>query len=196
VIGDAGVGKSCIMRYFIERKFRKALNHTVGVEFGSKVLTLGSKQVKLQIWDTAGQERFRTVTRAYYRGAVGCLLVYDITSRASYDHLTTWLDDVRHLAVPGIQIVLVGNKSDMNKMREVPFFEASHFAMNHGLFFLETSAATGEGVDEAFLKCTSAIVQKIEAGEIVLDQRAAATSASITDRLEKPEPDAGAGCKC
>uniref|UniRef100_A0A8C3UR35 RAB4B protein n=1 Tax=Catharus ustulatus TaxID=91951 RepID=A0A8C3UR35_CATUS len=82
VIGSAGTGKSCLLHHFIESKFKQDSNHTIGVEFGSKVVNVGGKTVKLQIWDTAGQERFRSVTRSYYRGAAGALLVYDITSRA------------------------------------------------------------------------------------------------------------------
>uniref|UniRef100_A0A674P182 RAB4B, member RAS oncogene family n=1 Tax=Takifugu rubripes TaxID=31033 RepID=A0A674P182_TAKRU len=79
VIGSAGTGKSCLLHQFIENKFKQDSNHTIGVEFGSRVVNVGGKTVKLQIWDTAGQERFRSVTRSYYRGAAGALLVYDIT---------------------------------------------------------------------------------------------------------------------
>ena len=79
IIGDSGTGKSCLLRYFLEKKFKKQMAHTVGVEFGSKIITVAKKKVKLQIWDTAGQERFRSVTRSYYRGGLGCLLVYDVT---------------------------------------------------------------------------------------------------------------------
>ncbi|KAG0434097.1 hypothetical protein HPB47_019354, partial [Ixodes persulcatus] len=91
VIGSAGTGKSCLLHQFIENKFKAESNHTIGVEFGSKVVNVGGRSVKLQIWDTAGQERFRSVTRSYYRGAAGALLVYDITSRETYNALTNWL---------------------------------------------------------------------------------------------------------
>ena len=98
---------------------------TIGVEFGSKIVPVGGKTVKLQIWDTAGQERFRSVTRSYYRGAAGALLVYDITSRESFNSLKNWLTDARNLASPAIVILLVGNKKDLEEEREVDFLEAS-----------------------------------------------------------------------
>ncbi|NXM81314.1 RAB4B protein, partial [Oenanthe oenanthe] len=106
-------------------------NHTIGVEFGSKVVNVGGKTVKLQIWDTAGQERFRSVTRSYYRGAAGALLVYDITSRETYNALAQWLTDARTLASPNIVIILCGNKKDLEGEREVTFLEASRFAQEN-----------------------------------------------------------------
>uniref|UniRef100_A0A8V5GQZ8 Ras-related protein Rab-4 n=1 Tax=Melopsittacus undulatus TaxID=13146 RepID=A0A8V5GQZ8_MELUD len=148
VIGSAGTGKSCLLHQFIENKFKQDSNHTIGVEFGSKVVNVGGKTVKLQIWDTAGQERFRSVTRSYYRGAAGALLVYDITSRETYNALTNWLTDARTLASPNIVIILCGNKKDLDAEREVTFLEASRFAQENELMFLETSALTGENVEE------------------------------------------------
>ncbi|KAG3257897.1 hypothetical protein H1C71_027639 [Ictidomys tridecemlineatus] len=125
VIGNAGTGKSCLLHQFIEKKFKDDSNHTIGVEFGSKIINVGGKYVKLQIWDTAGQERFRSVTRSYYRGAAGALLVYDITSRETYNALTNWLTDARMLASQSIVILLCGNKKDLDTDREVTFLEAS-----------------------------------------------------------------------
>jgi Ras-related protein Rab-4B len=170
VIGNAGVGKSCILHQFIEQKFKKDSNHTIGVEFGSRIIQVGSKNVKLQIWDTAGQERFKAVTRSYYRGAAGALLVYDISNRESYNSLTNWLTDARTLASPNICIVLVGNKKDLEQEREVTFMEASRFAQENELSFLETSALTGENVEEVFLKCARSILTKIDAGELDPDR--------------------------
>ncbi|XP_078102281.1 ras-related protein Rab-4B isoform X2 [Sander vitreus] len=141
-------------------------NHTIGVEFGSRVVNVGGKTVKLQIWDTAGQERFRSVTRSYYRGAAGALLVYDITSRETYNALTNWLTDARTLASPNIVIILCGNKKDLEADREVTFLEASRFAQENELIFLETSALTGENVEEGFLKCARIILNKIDSGEL------------------------------
>jgi len=117
------------------------------VEFGSKIVQVAGKSVKLQIWDTAGQERYRSVTKSYYRGAVGCLLVYDITSRDTYNHVGSWLNDAKSLARPDMSVVVVGNKSDLKSDREVTLLEASRFAQEHELGFLETSAVTGECVD-------------------------------------------------
>lgn len=170
VIGSAGTGKSCILHQFIEGKFKQDSSHTIGVEFGSKVVNVGGKSVKLQIWDTAGQERFRSVTRSYYRGAAGALLVYDISSRETYNSLTNWLTDARTLASPNIVIILIGNKKDLDNDREVTFLEASRFAQENELMFLETSALTGENVEEAFLKCSRTILSKIETGELDPDR--------------------------
>uniref|UniRef100_A0A7S4PAY2 Ras-related protein Rab-4 n=1 Tax=Paramoeba aestuarina TaxID=180227 RepID=A0A7S4PAY2_9EUKA len=167
VIGDASVGKSCLLHSFLEEKFKKNSSHTIGVEFGSKVLDVSGKNVKLQIWDTAGQERFRSVTRSYYRGAAGALLVYDITRRDSYNHCSSWLADARSLANPDIVIILVGNKSDLDGEREVTFLEASRFAQENDMIFFETSALTGDSVQEVFGKCARQILSKIESG--VLD---------------------------
>ncbi|GLH12846.1 hypothetical protein R5R35_006409 [Gryllus longicercus] len=166
VIGSAGSGKSCLLHQFIESKFKDESSHTIGVEFGSKIVNVGGKSVKLQIWDTAGQERFRSVTRSYYRGAAGALLVYDITNRESFNALANWLSDARTLASPNIVILLVGNKRDLEDDREVTFLEASRFAQENELMFLETSAKTGENVEEAFLKCSKTILAKIETGEL------------------------------
>ncbi|XP_050175623.1 ras-related protein Rab-4B isoform X1 [Myiozetetes cayanensis] len=166
VIGSAGTGKSCLLHHFIESKFKQDSNHTIGVEFGSRVVSVGGRTVKLQIWDTAGQERFRSVTRSYYRGAAGALLVYDITSRETYNSLSHWLSDARTLASPNIVIVLCGNKRDLEPDREVTFLEASRFAQENELMFLETSALSGENVEEAFLKCARTILGRIDAGEL------------------------------
>ncbi|XP_035777324.1 ras-related protein Rab-4B-like [Anopheles albimanus] len=166
IIGRAGSGKSCLLHQFIDSKFKEDSSHTIGVEFGSRIVNVGGKSIKLQIWDTAGQERFRSVTRSYYRGAAGALLVYDTTSRDSFNVLWNWLNDARTLASQNICILLVGNKKDLEEEREVTFLEASNFAQENELIFLETSAKTGENVEEAFLKCSKTILAKIETGEL------------------------------
>ncbi|XP_063692568.1 ras-related protein Rab-4B-like [Bolinopsis microptera] len=169
IIGSAGVGKSCILHHFIENKFKSDSSHTIGVEFGSKIVQVRGKRAKLQIWDTAGQERFRSVTRSYYRGAAGALLVYDITSRDSFNALTDWLTDARTLASPNIVIILVGNKKDLED-REVTFLEASTFAQENDLIFLEGSALTGDNIEDTFLQCASSILSKIETSELDPDK--------------------------
>jgi len=170
IIGNAGVGKSCLLHQFIENKFKSDTTHTIGVEFGSKVIRVGGKSVKLQIWDTAGQERFRSVTRSYYRGAAGALLVYDVTSRDSYNALTQWLNDAKTLASQHIVVILVGNKKDQEADREVALLEASRFAQENEMMFMETSAMTGENVEETFLRCARNILSKIESGELDPDR--------------------------
>jgi Ras-related protein Rab-4B len=166
IIGSASTGKSCILHRFLENSFKNDSTHTIGAEFGSKVLSIGSRNIKLQIWDTAGQERFRSVTRSYYRGASGALLVYDITNRESYNAVTNWLTDVRTLASPNIVIVLCGNKKDLEDQRQVTFLEASRYAQEHDLLFLETSAFTSENIPESFHQCARIILNKIDSGSI------------------------------
>eukprot|EP01100_Stratorugosa_tubuloviscum_P008022 TRINITY_DN332_c0_g2_i2.p1 TRINITY_DN332_c0_g2~~TRINITY_DN332_c0_g2_i2.p1 ORF type:complete len:216 (-),score=101.95 TRINITY_DN332_c0_g2_i2:265-912(-) len=166
IIGDMGVGKSCLLHQFTENKFIPDSPHTIGVEFGTRIVEVKSKKIKLQIWDTAGQERFRAVTRSYYRGAAGALLVYDITRRATYNHLTSWLTDARNLTNPNTVIMLIGNKKDMSGQRDVTYEEASAFAEENGLIFLETSAKTGENVEEAFLKTASLIFNNVQDGRL------------------------------
>eukprot|EP00002_Diphylleia_rotans_P025429 TRINITY_DN5024_c0_g1_i3.p1 TRINITY_DN5024_c0_g1~~TRINITY_DN5024_c0_g1_i3.p1 ORF type:complete len:153 (-),score=29.17 TRINITY_DN5024_c0_g1_i3:763-1221(-) len=141
IIGDMGVGKSCLLRQFTEKRFVSDVPHTIGVEFGTRLCQVNSKQVKLQIWDTAGQERFRAVTRSYYRGAAGALMIYDCTRRATYTHITSWLTDARNLTNPNTVIMMIGNKTDLPN-REVSFEEAQKFADENGLLFMETSAKT------------------------------------------------------
>jgi Ras-related protein Rab-4B len=167
LIGDSGTGKSCLLHQFVDGKFRKGpAKHTIGVEFGSRAVTIGGKKIKLQIWDTAGQERFRSVTRSYYRGAAGALIVYDLTSRETFEHLKNWCNDSRLLASKDISIMLIGNKCDLKGDRIVTFLEASRFAQEQDCMFLETSALTGENVDEVFLKCARTVLSRIESGLI------------------------------
>mmetsp|Transcript_29199 Transcript_29199/g.81680 ORF Transcript_29199/g.81680 Transcript_29199/m.81680 type:complete len:232 (-) Transcript_29199:324-1019(-) len=132
IIGDMGVGKSCLLHNFTEGKFVPDSPHTIGVEFGTRIIEVQGKKIKLQIWDTAGQERFRAVTRSYYRGAAGALLVYDISRRATFNHLTSWLTDARNLTTPNTIIMLIGNKADLDDQRDVTFEEAQAFADENG----------------------------------------------------------------
>ena len=105
-----GVGKSCLLLQFTDKRFQPVHDLTIGVEFGARMINIEGKQIKLQIWDTAGQEAFRSITRSYYRGAAGALLVYDITRRDTFNHLTTWLEDARQHSNSNMVIMLIGNK--------------------------------------------------------------------------------------
>merc|ERR1712072_1317042 len=149
IIGDTGVGKSCLLLQFTDRRFQPVHDLTIGVEFGARMINIEGKQIKLQIWDTAGQEAFRSITRSYYRGASGALLVYDISRRDTFAHLTRWLEEARQNANANMVIMLIGNKCDMEH-REVSFEEGAEFAREHGLIFRETSAKTAQNVEEAF----------------------------------------------
>ncbi|RMX51276.1 hypothetical protein pdam_00004645 [Pocillopora damicornis] len=164
IIGDTGVGKSCLLLQFTDKRFQPVHDLTIGVEFGARMITIDGKQIKLQIWDTAGQESFRSITRSYYRGAAGALLVYDITRRDTFNHLTTWLEDARQHSSSNMVIMLIGNKSDLEARRDVRKEEGEAFAREHGLIFMETSAKTAANVEEAFINTAKEIYQKIQEG--------------------------------
>ncbi|XP_022739326.1 ras-related protein Rab11A [Durio zibethinus] len=151
LIGDSAVGKSQILARFARNEFSLDSKATIGVEFQTRTLVIEHKSVKAQIWDTAGQERYRAVTSAYYRGAVGAMLVYDITKRQTFDHIPRWLEELRGHADKNIVIILIGNKSDLENQRAVPTEDAKEFAQKEGLFFLETSALEATNVEAAFL---------------------------------------------
>ncbi|KAH0711437.1 hypothetical protein KY289_007396 [Solanum tuberosum] len=151
LIGDSAVGKSQILARFARNEFSLDSKATIGVEFQTRTLVIQHKSVKAQIWDTAGQERYRAVTSAYYRGAVGALLVYDITKRQTFDHIPRWLEELRAHADKNIVIMLIGNKTDLEDQRAVPTEDAKEFAQKEGLFFLETSAMEATNVEDAFL---------------------------------------------
>jgi len=164
IIGDTGVGKSCLLLQFTDKRFQPVHDLTIGVEFGARMITIDQRQIKLQIWDTAGQESFRSITRSYYRGAAGALLVYDITRRETFNHLTRWLEEARQNANQSMVIMLIGNKSDLDHRRQVSTEEGEKFAKDHGLIFLETSAKTAANVEEAFIHTAQKIYENINAG--------------------------------
>jgi Ras-related protein Rab-2A len=161
-----GVGKSCLLLQFTDKRFQPVHDLTIGVEFGARMVTVKDTPVKLQIWDTAGQESFRSITRSYYRGAAGALLVYDITRRDTFQHLGRWLEEAQQHAQPNMVILLIGNKNDLEHRRAVSTEEGRAFADANGLLFMETSAKTAYNVEQAFLSTAEHIHGKIESGEI------------------------------
>ncbi|KAG9286757.1 hypothetical protein G9A89_012307 [Geosiphon pyriformis] len=158
------IRQSCLLLQSTDKRFQPAHDLTIGVEFGARFVNVEGKQIKLQIWDTAGQESFRSITRSYYRGAAGALLVYDITRRDTFDHLLTWLEDARQHSNSNTTIMLIGNKSDLELKRAVSFEEGEAFARQHGLLFMETSAKTAANVEEAFVTTAKDIYEKIKQG--------------------------------
>lgn len=150
LIGDSAVGKSNLLARFARNEFYPNSKSTIGVEFQSQKMEINGKEVKAQIWDTAGQERFRAVTSAYYRGAVGALLVYDISRRQTFGSIGRWLNELHAHSDMNVVTILVGNKSDLKDAREVTTAEGKDLAEAQGLFFIETSALDCSNVSAAF----------------------------------------------
>ncbi|KAI9816356.1 MAG: hypothetical protein M1832_005113 [Thelocarpon impressellum] len=240
-IGDSGTGKSSLTIRLCEGRFSSAHDVTIGVEFGSRIVPVGppanaldeaappaapaspapseaqarsaaQKHMKLSLWDTAGQETYKSVTRSYFRGASGALLVYDISRRDTFAHVQDWLADLRAIAEPDIVVVLVGNKCDLTSSpsssaedakRQVSTAEAEAWCAANGvLAHVETSAKSGAGVERAFLAVAQRIWQNIEAGRYDLNDRRSgvkgagggANAGARAVRLNDAARRGGAGC--
>ena len=161
IVGDMAVGKSCLLLQFTDHKFRHQHELTIGVEFGGKTIEVKNKNVKIQIWDTAGQEAFQAITRTYYKGAIGALLVYDITRRDTFEHINKWLNEVKLNGSKDICCILIGNKNDLEDQRQVKLEEGEELAKKNNLLFLETSAKTAYNVEDAFVKSAEQILDNI-----------------------------------
>jgi len=200
LIGDSGVGKSNLLSRFTRNEFNLETKSTIGVEFATRSIQTEGKTIKAQIWDTAGQERYRAITSAYYRGAVGALLVYDISKHATFKNVERWLQELRENADRNIVIMLVGNKSDLRHLREVPTEEAKEFAEKNKLSFIETSALDSSNVELAFQNILTEIYHIMSRPAPAID--------GVDDDVDKPgqgdridlSPELGtskdAGCKC
>ena len=164
IIGDAAVGKSNLLLRFAQNDFKSEYQLTIGVEFGAKNIEINNKKYRLQIWDTAGQENYRSITRAYYKNSVCAVLVYDITNRDSFEHISSWIEDCLSQSPKTVFMVLVGNKSDLNEQRKVSTEEGQQMARNNNLIFFETSANSGENVDKIFEESAKEINNKINEG--------------------------------
>ena len=159
-IGESGVGKTCVLRRFVENKFLKNHLATIGIDFKTKTLTINDQEIKLKIWDTAGQERFRNITTQYYKGADGIVLVYDVTDDASYEKIRDWMDQIlSNTQRDEIGLVLLGNKCDMEP-RIITEEQGNQLADELKISYFETSALTGQGIKEAFEQLTRDIMKR------------------------------------
>ncbi|EME26487.1 GTP-binding protein YPTC1 [Galdieria sulphuraria] len=161
LIGDSGVGKSCLLLRFADDTYNESYISTIGVDFKIRTIELDGKTVKLQIWDTAGQERFRTITSSYYRGAHGIIIVYDVTDQESFNNVKTWLHEIDRYANESVNKLLVGNKNDLTTKKVVDTATAKEFADSLGIKFLETSAKTSENVEQAFITMAQEIKERM-----------------------------------
>ncbi|BBN06953.1 intraflagellar transport protein 43 [Marchantia polymorpha subsp. ruderalis] len=166
IVGDSGVGKACIMMHFIERRFQGSQDPNVGIEFGTLSVTRKDKLIKLQIWNSARQAALPSVHKSHYKGAAGVVLVYDITRRETFNHLSKWLEDARKHGSSSMTLIVLGNKCDMSHKRAVSFEEGEQFCKDNGLAFFEGSAKTAQNIEEAFVSTALKISQ-------IMDENAA-----------------------
>ncbi|CAL9044197.1 ras-related protein RABA1f-like [Musa acuminata AAA Group] len=161
LIGDSGVGKSNLLSRFTRDEFSLESKSTIGVEFATRSIRVEDKVIKAQIWDTAGQERYRAITSAYYRGAVGALVVYDITRHVTFENIERWLKELRDHTDTNIAIMLVGNKADLRHLRAVSIDDAKDFSERENTFFMETSALESTNVEDAFTEVLTQIYRVV-----------------------------------
>jgi len=162
LIGDSGVGKTCVLFRFSDDAFNSTFIATIGIDFKIRTIELDDKKIKLQIWDTAGQERFRTITTAYYRGAMGILLVYDITNLKSFENIKTWIRNIEQHASDDVEKMILGNKCDMKDKRVVTHEQGEQLGKEYNVPFMETSAKADINVTEAFTAIARAIKKKLD----------------------------------
>ncbi|KAF8395288.1 hypothetical protein HHK36_019231 [Tetracentron sinense] len=193
LIGDSGkslvtssfrVGKSCLLLRFSDDSFTTSFITTIGIDFKIRTIELDGKRIKLQIWDTAGQERFRTITTAYYRGAMGILLVYDVTDESSFNNIRNWIRNIEQHASDNVNKILVGNKADMDESkRAVPTSRGQALADEYGIKFFETSAKTNFNVEQVFFSIARDIRQRLAESDSKAEPQ--------TIRISKQDPATG-----
>jgi Ras-related protein Rab-1A len=170
LIGDSGVGKSCLLLRFADDTYTESYISTIGVDFKIRTIEINGKSIKLQIWDTAGQERFRTITSSYYRGAHGIIVVYDVTDQASFSNVKQWLQEIDRYACENVNKLLVGNKCDLTTKKVVDYNTAKEFADGLGIPFLETSAKNSTNVEDAFITMATEIQKRVASSGTASDK--------------------------
>ncbi|KAF8388858.1 hypothetical protein HHK36_025538 [Tetracentron sinense] len=171
LIGDSGVGKSCLLLRFADDSYLDSYISTIGVDFKIRTVEQDGKTMKLQIWDTAGQERFRTITSSYYRGAHGIIVVYDVTDQESFNNVKQWLSEIDRYASENVNKLLVGNKCDLTSNKVVSYETAKAFADEIGIPFLETSAKNATNVEQAFMTMAAEIKNRLYTNQYTSNSR-------------------------
>uniref|UniRef100_A0A183BLX5 Ras-related protein Rab-26 n=1 Tax=Globodera pallida TaxID=36090 RepID=A0A183BLX5_GLOPA len=185
LLGDSCTGKTCLLIRFKDNTFmNNNFISTVGIDFRNKLVDLDRCKVKLQIWDTAGQERFRSLTASYYRDADALLLVYDVTKRSSFDNIRDWLAQVKEYAKESVQLILVGNKTDLASERKVRPEEGRQLAQAYNIGFMETSAKSGHNVHEVFLELSRRLVRTTAQRPAAENGRGASDALKLIDERE------------
>ena len=160
LIGDLGVGKSCVILRYVEGDFPGNIMSSIGVDFKTKQIDLDDRLIKLQIWDTAGHEKFRTITTSYYKSAHAIIILYDITQKASFDHIRNWLTEIDKFGKQGVLKVIVGNKLDMENNRKITKEAAENLALKYGIKLWEVSAKDNTNIEEMFLDTIKTLLEK------------------------------------
>jgi len=184
LIGDSGVGKSCLLLRFADDTYTESHISTIGVDFKIRTIQLDGKTIKLQIWDTAGQERFRTITSSYYRGAHGIIVVYDTTDSETFEHVKTWLHEIDRYASENVNKLLVGNKSDLTTKRQVDTETAKEFAGSLTIPFLETSAKNATNVEDAFMTMAGEIKKRMATAPTASETKSKITVSGKTEAVK------------
>ena len=161
LIGDSGVGKTNILSRYVNNSFSDSTKSTVGVELGCNIEDINNTKIKIQIWDTAGQERYKSITKTYYKGSKGALIIYDISRKESFTNVDKWIGDLKEYGEENVCILLIGNKSDLDNIRQVSTDEVTKKAAQYNIGFCETSAKEGKNIDFAFQKLIKLIAEKM-----------------------------------
>ncbi|GAC74085.1 GTP-binding protein SEC4 [Moesziomyces antarcticus T-34] len=193
LIGDSGVGKSCLLLRFCDDAWTPSFITTIGIDFKIRTIELDGKRIKLQIWDTAGQERFRTITTAYYRGAMGILLVFDVTDQKSFENVRTWHANIEQHASEGVSKILIGNKSDWEEKRAVSTEQGEELARELGIPYIETSAKSNANVEEAFFNLAREVKTRL-IDTAAVTQASPAAAAGNVNVNSAPKSGATGGC--
>eukprot|EP01097_Dermamoeba_algensis_P006747 TRINITY_DN420_c0_g1_i5.p1 TRINITY_DN420_c0_g1~~TRINITY_DN420_c0_g1_i5.p1 ORF type:complete len:217 (-),score=38.65 TRINITY_DN420_c0_g1_i5:167-817(-) len=194
LIGDSGVGKSCLLLRFSDDSFTPSFITTIGIDFKIRTIELDGKKIKLQIWDTAGQERFRTITTAYYRGAMGILLVYDVTDEKSFGNIRNWIRNIEQHATSDVNKILIGNKCDMVDKKVVDTERGQALANEFGIKFLETSAKNNINVEEAFFTLARDIKKRLIDPSPQQSQGGGSATGTVPVNPAPPVDKPGGGC--
>merc|ERR1711977_187099 len=194
LIGDSGVGKSCLLLRFADDTYQESYISTIGVDFKIRTVEIDGKVIKLQIWDTAGQERFRTITSSYYRGAHGIIVVYDVTDEETYTAVERWMTEIDRFAGPEVNKMIVGNKCDMVTKKKVEFAKAKEYADGLGIPFFETSAKDNQNVEQAFLDLTRDIKKSMGAKAISATPAAGGANLQKAGQDVSAKPKSDCGC--
>lgn len=189
LIGDSGVGKSCLLLRFADDTYTESYISTIGVDFKIRTIELDGKTIKLQIWDTAGQERFRTITSSYYRGAHGIIVVYDVTDQESFNNVKQWLQEIDRYASENVNKLLVGNKCDLTTKKVVDYTTAKEYADQLNIPFLETSAKNATNVEQAFMTMAAEIKNRMGPQATTADSKP-----NVKINASTPVKQGGGGC--